>query len=63
VIAAGQQTATSFRTAATFVTAFDTDADCSRSSECCALLLDLVLEVIVMIVVPTKYCLVDWKRK
>jgi hypothetical protein len=32
-------------TAATFATTLDTDADCSKSWECCALLVVLVLEV------------------
>ena len=49
---------TSSRTAATFATTLDTDAVCSKSSEYCALLLDLVLEVIVKIVVPAKFGLV-----
>jgi len=41
---------TSTRTAATFATTFETDDDCSKSSEYCALLHVLVAEVIVMIV-------------
>ena len=49
---------TSTRTAAIFATTLDTDAVCSKSSEYCALLLDLVLEVIVKIVVPAKFGLV-----